>query len=350
MRSYLTFIGSLFLGISLVGIFAFGLLGQTKAQAECTETAGDQYCLLEPLPIGEGNTFDKYDGATTTAADYINLIIKVFISIIGVLGVIMIVLGGVQYMTTDAISKKEGGKEMITNSVFGLLLALASWLILNTINEHLLEIRLDPPKGLHVEVSETDELPKASAYTTTINGQNVALTSKCNQTSVNAAAADGVKLEDGQPWGSVKAINDNDAAYRAKLTAVGVSVNKTNCATVGASNCTTVYKLGDTTVAKLGELRNNVCKNAGGSCTLTLTGGTECWGHSSHHIGAGRVDLSTSGTPSLDSYIKSVTSKECVGWISGQASDGCETGQAGKYTIGSAIFIRESDHYHVNSW
>src|SRR5690606_22709225 len=62
----------------------------------------------------------------------------------GILAVIMITLGGIQYMTTDAISGKTEGKAVITRALLGLMLALASWLILYTINPNILNFSLNP--------------------------------------------------------------------------------------------------------------------------------------------------------------------------------------------------------------
>ena len=273
-----------------------------RAADPCKEdTTKSNYCLLEPLPIGtSGKTFSEYNPAGTSAADYINLMIKVFIGIIGVLGAVMIVLGGIQYMTTDAVSKKEGGKEMITNSIFGLILALASWVILNTINPHLIEIHIDPPKGVAVSVSFEDSAPKSGPATVTRNGQSVPIQSHCDQSSVDAADQDGVELTDGAAWDSVAAIHTNDDAIRSRLSTNGVSINAANCSTVGASSCTSVYKLGDSTIINLGKIRASAC-GSDTSCKIMVTGGTECWLHATHQIGSGNVDLAA--TASLNLYI-----------------------------------------------
>jgi hypothetical protein len=54
----------------------------------------------------------------------------------------MIVIGGVQYLSTDAISGKNEGRKKIENALGGLLLAILAWLILNTINPELLNIKI----------------------------------------------------------------------------------------------------------------------------------------------------------------------------------------------------------------
>ncbi|MEK7514280.1 MAG: pilin [Patescibacteria group bacterium] len=96
-----------------------------------------QYQPLEPLPTPSGIQINSSDiGA------YLQNIIQLIIGIAGVLAVIMIVLGGVQYLSTDAIGGKQDGRKKITNALWGLFLAALAWLILNTINPTLLDIKI----------------------------------------------------------------------------------------------------------------------------------------------------------------------------------------------------------------
>ena len=60
----------------------------------------------------------------------------------GVLAMIMIMAGGLEYMTTELISNKEQAKERIANAIFGLLLALGAYTILYTINPELLNTNI----------------------------------------------------------------------------------------------------------------------------------------------------------------------------------------------------------------
>jgi len=59
---------------------------------------------------------------------------RIGIALAGMLAVVMIVLGGFQYATTDSLFDKEEGKGKIQNALWGLLLALTTWLIVSTIN------------------------------------------------------------------------------------------------------------------------------------------------------------------------------------------------------------------------
>jgi hypothetical protein len=58
------------------------------------------------------------------------------------LAVIMIVWGGVEIMLSESVFKKEDGKKKIQDAIWGLLLALVSWLILYTINPEILNFKL----------------------------------------------------------------------------------------------------------------------------------------------------------------------------------------------------------------
>ncbi len=59
------------------------------------------------------------------------------------LAVFMVVVGGIRYMTTDAIFDKGEGKKIIQNAFLGLLIVLSSYTILYAINPKILEINLD---------------------------------------------------------------------------------------------------------------------------------------------------------------------------------------------------------------
>ena len=79
--------------------------------------------------------------------------IKIFIGLCAVLAVVMIVIGGLEYMTSELAHTKESGKDRITHAVLGLLIALGAYALLFTINPDLIKI-------------DTDKIPNASVTTT----------------------------------------------------------------------------------------------------------------------------------------------------------------------------------------
>jgi len=103
-----------------------------------TVWAQTNYVPLAPLP-------EAAPEGGTNMIIYLTGMVKLLIGVAGVLAVIMIMIGGIQYMSSDAITGKEEGKEKITQALFGLILAIASWLILNTINPNLLIIKPNVP-------------------------------------------------------------------------------------------------------------------------------------------------------------------------------------------------------------
>ena len=102
--------------------------------------AAQQYQLLEPLPT-------IVAGQSVTLSTYLEAVFAFGISIAGILAVAMIVIGGIQYMTAYGNPSAVGdAKERITQALLGLLLAVAAWLILYTINPDLIKGQLTVPQ------------------------------------------------------------------------------------------------------------------------------------------------------------------------------------------------------------
>ena len=145
--------------------------------AECVEAMGGvtvtekvdtelNYYPLAPLPgVGQTCTQDikgkticvetaSEAGKPSTAfAGYLNAMIKIFIGLCAVLAMVMIIMGGIQYMTSELISGKEEGKKKITQAVLGLILALGAVAILNTINPDLLDLSLGNVSEVTITIS-----------------------------------------------------------------------------------------------------------------------------------------------------------------------------------------------------
>jgi len=95
--------------------------------------------VLAPLPgTTIGNRGEKAD-----LQSYIPGIFNLIIGLAAVIAVTKIIFGGFQYITTDAIAGKSEGKKQIQSAVYGLIMIIASWLILYTINPRLLTFDLN---------------------------------------------------------------------------------------------------------------------------------------------------------------------------------------------------------------
>ena len=88
---------------------------------------------LEEFSQGEGVVINN-----ESLAKYIGGLYKFFIGIAGILAVVMIMFGGIQWLTSGGDSTKIGSaKETIFGAVIGLILALTSFTILRMINPEL---------------------------------------------------------------------------------------------------------------------------------------------------------------------------------------------------------------------
>ena len=156
-----------------------------------TACQDNTYHFLAPLPCDtgpgcEGGKLKNFDptnaeGENSKIGEYLNIMIRIFIGICAVLAVIMIVMGGIEYMTSELISNKENGKHHITGAIFGLLLALGAWTILNQINPDILNTDLSSLQPVEVEVTlddanfaNTEQSVSATGTSYKLNGSQTA--------------------------------------------------------------------------------------------------------------------------------------------------------------------------------
>jgi hypothetical protein len=99
------------------------------------------YNLLAPLPGGTAS-IDTSNGFIT----YISQIFWFLLSAAGILAVLVLVFAGAEYVgSAGNPSVINDAKSRIWNAIIGLLLALAAYLILITINPNLINLKLTIP-------------------------------------------------------------------------------------------------------------------------------------------------------------------------------------------------------------
>ncbi len=125
--------------ILLISIFFVLFFLSTVPVDRFEVTVANAQIKYQPLaPIegyvtaGDANNLDKY----------LNDMFRLGIAIAGGLAVFMIIIGGIQYMSTDAVSGKSDGKSRIQAAITGLLVALGAYMILNTLDPKLLSTKL----------------------------------------------------------------------------------------------------------------------------------------------------------------------------------------------------------------
>lgn len=154
----------LFFIIALLVVLAPLPLGAQTQTEFCTGTRCS-YIPLEPLPgqtVGpEGVDFGSY----------LNYAFTLFIVIGGMFAVATFVWGGIMYMVSDVVNKKDFAKKQMTRSIWGIVLLLGSYILLVTINPQLVNL----------------------------NNFNSSLNQAARQTNTYNASVPGVNTQSGRP-------------------------------------------------------------------------------------------------------------------------------------------------------
>lgn len=280
--------------LSMMILFLFLISSTSFAQPA---TPPGNYNVLVPLPgIGEGNT-------STNLGTYIPAVFRLSMGVAAVLAFVMITFGGITYATSDALSGKEQGREFLTNAVVGLVLVIASYAILNTINPNILKIQLalpPPPKAAEVPVVPgTPGGPGAAGCAT-----NPAL---CSYRTITLSNGGTVRVLNGYPLNAAEVATDNALRNQLEHGAGGaVFVNSPACVTGLTSGCTNIVGFPGEMIARLKAITTTCGSETKSSCVVVITGGTE-GGHQTHGPGRMSVDLSPQQT--LNDYFYKINTR-----------------------------------------
>jgi type IV secretory pathway VirB2 component (pilin) len=251
------------LGITIGGGSVTPLVGGECQDADCS--------LLFPLPGFEEIEEDPSIGK------YVNIVVQILIGFATLLAVIMIVVGGVQYMTTDALGGKQNARSTIMNAVLGLLLAFGSYIILATINPDILRIDFDTGGPVTIVYEGGPAVLNADG-TFSLEAGGEAIT------------VNGVVMRNGDPWPQF-ATQAGLVNIRPDLVGMGYTINNNECATVGSAGCTSLYfqpAVASQLLQRLTTMRND---SSLANRTLRITGGSEFWLHKTHHPDAAVLDF-----------------------------------------------------------
>lgn len=217
----------------LIGVFLPFLTNQVLA-ADSTTTL--QY------PIGDLKT-------ASSPGEYVTGLFNIALGIAGVLAVGMIVAGGFLYMV-GGVSPAQTGKarEMITGAILGLLLLLATALILQTIDPDLLELKIN--------------LPSSSSSSSSGGSSGSNSSGSTNKT------AEGTSGDNSLPSSSSNATLDQQTALSQLSQQSNLSINP--CTGSSTSGCAGLSGVKSSTVDGLIEIAQ-----ACSSCKITVTSVTE---------------------------------------------------------------------------
>jgi len=281
-----------------------GFVGPTQAEAQ---GSASDYTLLARLPgISENPNCTPLvvnpDGSTsggcqTNLSTYLPGAFKLIISLCAVLAFLVLTYGGVLYMTSDAVWDKSQGKTYITNALIGLGLAIASYVILYTINPGILsfQLNMNQPSTTAQSAADVAAIQAASA-------------------TASGLTASGADLLSGSTLAA-------DQSNRATLASADIGVNNPPCGTqtssgVLTSNCTDVNLIKQPVMDDLSQVMAGTCQNntssacanscataSASTCAVTITGGNEASLHNTDttHSTGDTVDLAP--TSALNNYL-----------------------------------------------
>ena len=163
----------LFILIFLAALFA--LISFAAAKDLCRTPSGKPCVLVEQAAVAQAQGLEFLGiNYSTNIGDVLAGVYRFALGLVGISALIMLVFGGVVYMTAaDSQDRVKQGQTFMRNAIFGLVLALLSYLILYTINPDIvqrLELDLVKIKEAEVKIEKiplydvelSENLPEAS--------------------------------------------------------------------------------------------------------------------------------------------------------------------------------------------
>ena len=119
-------------------IFALSLLFSFSVSLTTAQTADPKIYLLQPDIIG-----GQPGAQESSLGNYLSLLFTTLIGLAGGISALIIVISGLQYILSEVPGVKTSAKGRIQEALIGLVLALAAYLILYTINPDLTKLDLN---------------------------------------------------------------------------------------------------------------------------------------------------------------------------------------------------------------
>lgn len=130
----------IFTALFVLGLFLFWGLDRVLAQTGSSGPGGTN----PPAAVPSNLPGLINGGVRTDFISFLKWFYPFLLSAAAVLAVLMIVVSGVQWAGSMGSEQAiKNAKDRLTNAIFGLILAFAAWLILNTINPDLIKLRVE---------------------------------------------------------------------------------------------------------------------------------------------------------------------------------------------------------------
>lgn len=240
-----------------------------------------------------------FEGESGDFATYFKNLYLLALWIVGISALFMLVVGGFLYLSSAGNTSLVGtAKKTIYGALIGLVIALISWLLLDTINSDLTNLKLSGLSG-----------------------------------AVGTSGTSGGGTGPG-PGGSSIPGTYTDAEARAALSAAGIGVKENNTSLEGIPKS---------------AIENLIAIKKDCNCTVFVTGGTETAGHVSHGPGKPIVDLRQD--PALGNFLYLKAGGSGNTHISRSPGYGiskiCVTREWEKLTFNCGDYRESTPHFHL---
>lgn len=288
----------LFIAVLFTGSFPGAMQAQVPKAEVVKETtfSASSYELISPI----GNLTTVKDQSENSFSDFVNLLIQIALALAGAICVVIIMVNGVQYMATASSGQKTENKLKISSAIGGLVLLFCSYFLLYTINPDLVKIKIG---GTRITDSEWEKAPALK------NDGTYAAPPK----SSGAKGCAGSKIN-GQPivkdmiW---PVAEQTKFIEEIKIKNIVTTSSGGNfCTKVGEQRCTAMY-FNPTTSTLVKDRLIKLQQKTGQ--TIKVTGGSECWLHSTHGPDDPMIDLQV--TSALNKAITGTDSFPSGKWI-----------------------------------
>lgn len=272
------------------------------------------FAAEEPQKI---NYVYPWTGATTPAG-FVSKLYQVSLGLAAASALGVIIFGGIMWSLSEAVTKKEEARSWIAGGIWGLVLLLSAYLILNTINPDLVQIG-KTQDFLDRIIKPVPPPTKSSAGLGPSSGLPTVPSPKILK-----------------EMGYVE-YSHNDAA--AILAQNQIAITSTNgCFGKNEAGCTDLNGMNNIAINKLVLLKTKAGFSSG---QLIINGANESVGHSTYstHGGGSTFDISIKPN-GADAKIQQYVGQNNV------KVQNTSLGQ--KYTMkDGSVFLRENNHWHV---
>ncbi len=148
--------GSVLIALGMVLVGWAALTHYALAQPRSSAAPAPQAVIAPEIVIPNSPAENFVNGIfrVKDLANYLGLVYNFLISTVGILAAVMMMIGGFQYLTSGGDpGRAKAGKERISNALLGMVLALASYLILNTINPGLVTFKVPEIQTVKTQLS-----------------------------------------------------------------------------------------------------------------------------------------------------------------------------------------------------